>query len=106
MISNVPHNLTEAGKTIAMTIKHAVDNGFKEIEVSQAAEEAWIERLMQGMGRMMGAPDCTPGYYNHESQDPGTAAKYNVCYPEGATAYFNYIKEWRESGEFEGIEFR
>jgi cyclohexanone monooxygenase len=106
LISNVPHNLTEAGKTIAMTIKHAVDNGFKEIEVSQAAEEAWIERLMQGMGRMMGAPDCTPGYYNNEGQDPGPAAKYNVGYPEGATAYFNYIKEWRESGEFEGIEFR
>jgi cyclohexanone monooxygenase len=106
LISNVPHNLTEAGKTIAMTIKHAVDNGFKEIEVSQAAEEAWIEKLMQGMGRMMGAPDCTPGYYNNEGQDPGPAAKYNVGYPEGATAYFNYIKEWRESGEFEGIEFR
>ena len=106
LISNVPHNLTESGQTIAMTIKHAVDNGFNEIEVSKEAEDAWIELLMQGMGRMMGAPDCTPGYYNNEGQDPGPAAKYNVGYPAGASAYFNYIKEWRESGEFEGIEFR
>lgn len=106
LISNVPHNLTESGKTIAMTIKHAVDNGYKEIEVSADAEKAWVDKLMTGMGRMMGAPDCTPGYYNNEGQDPGPAAKYNVGYPEGATAYFKYIKEWRESGDFDGIDFR
>ena len=29
LISNVPHNLTEAAKTIAMMVKHAQDNGFK-----------------------------------------------------------------------------
>ncbi|HMI92967.1 MAG TPA: NAD(P)/FAD-dependent oxidoreductase, partial [Polyangiales bacterium] len=32
LISNVPHNLTEAAKTIALMVKHAQDNGFKEIE--------------------------------------------------------------------------
>ena len=106
LISNVPHNLTESGKTIAMTIKHAVDNGFKEIEVTQEAEDAWIKKILMNTGRMTGAPDCTPGYYNNEGQNPGPGAKYNVGYPEGATAYFNYIKEWRESGEFEGLSFR
>ncbi len=106
LISNVPHNLTESGKTIAMIIKHAADNGFKEIEVSQKAEADWVEHLMQGPGRMIGAPDCTPGYYNNEGQDPGPAARYNVGYPEGATAYFKYLQAWRESGEFEGLEFR
>lgn len=106
LISNVPHNLTESGKTIAMTIKHAIDNGFKEIEVSQASEDAWIELLLTNQGGMLGSPDCTPGYYNNEGQDSGPGAKYYVGYPHGAMAYFNYIKEWRESGEFDGIEFR
>lgn len=106
LISNVPHNLTESGKTIAMIIKHAVDNGFKEIEVSQSAEDAWIEKILQNPGRMTGAPDCTPGYYNNEGQDPGPAARYNVGYPEGAMAYFRYLQNWRESGDFEGLEFR
>lgn len=106
LISNVPHNLTESGKTIAMTIKHAIDNGFKEIEVSQAAEDAWIELLLTNQGGMLGSPDCTPGYYNNEGQAAGPGAKYHVGYPHGAMAYFNYIREWRESGEFDGIEFR
>ncbi|MFT5562954.1 MAG: cation diffusion facilitator CzcD-associated flavoprotein CzcO, partial [Litorivivens sp.] len=96
LISNVPHNLTESGKTIAMTIKHAMDNGFKEIEVSQAAEDSWIELLLTNQGGMLGSPDCTPGYYNNEGQDSGPGAKYYVGYPHGAMAYFSYINEWRE----------
>jgi cyclohexanone monooxygenase len=55
---------------------------------------------------MMGAADCTPGYYNKEGQDPGPAAKYNVGYPAGPSAYFRYIDNWRKSGTFEGLAFR
>ena len=106
LISNVPHNLTEAGETIAAVIRHALDAGAKEIEVSQAAEDAWVALLLTGMGRMIGSPDCTPGYYNNEGQDPGPAARLAVGYPAGAAAYFKYIDEWRRSGAFEGLEFR
>jgi len=106
LISNVPHNLTEAGKTIATIVKHTVDSGHGEVEVTKDAEDAWVALLLTGMGRMLGAPDCTPGYYNNEGQDPGPAAKLNVGYPAGASAYFKYIDEWRSSGAFEGLEFR
>jgi cation diffusion facilitator CzcD-associated flavoprotein CzcO len=106
LISNVPHNLTESGRTIAMTIKHALDSGAKQVEVTPEAQEAWVELLLTGMGRMMGAPDCTPGYYNNEGQNPGPAARLNVGYPAGATAYFKYIDAWRNSGAFEGLAFR
>ena len=107
LISNVPHNLTESGRTIAATIKHALDNGFDEIEVTKEAEDAWIELLLSGPGLMIiGSPDCTPGYYNNEGMDPGPAAKLNVGHPNGATAYFQYLDGWRSSGTFEGLEFR
>jgi len=106
LISNVPHNLTESGKTIAMTVRHALDQGFKEIEVSQEAQDAWVALLLTGFGRMLGSPDCTPGYYNNEGQDPGEASRYYVGYPAGATAYFKYIDAWRTSGAFEGLDFR
>jgi cyclohexanone monooxygenase len=107
LISNVPHNLTEAGQTIAAVIRHAQDVGANEVEVTQEAQDAWIELLLTGMGRMMmGSPDCTPGYYNNEGQPMGDAAKYNVGYPAGAFAYFQYIDDWRRSGKFEGLEFR
>jgi cation diffusion facilitator CzcD-associated flavoprotein CzcO len=39
LISNVPHNLTEAAKTIALMVRHAQANGFKEIEVTKEAED-------------------------------------------------------------------
>jgi cation diffusion facilitator CzcD-associated flavoprotein CzcO len=106
LISNVPHNLTDSGRTIATIVKHALDGGHKEVEVTQEAQDAWIELLLTGMGRMMGAPDCTPGYYNNEGQNPGPAARLNVGYPAGATAYFKYIDAWRKSGQFEGLAFR
>jgi len=106
LISNVPHNLTEAGLTIAAVVRHALDAGAREIEVTKEAEDAWISLLLTGMGRMIGSPDCTPGYYNNEGQDPGPRARLNVGYPAGATAYFKYIDEWRRSGAFEGLAFR
>jgi cation diffusion facilitator CzcD-associated flavoprotein CzcO len=106
LISNVPHNLTDSAKTIALLVKHARDNGFKEIEVTREAEEKWVELLLTGVGRMIGGPDCTPGYYNNEGREPGPAARLNVGHPAGALAYFKYIDEWRNSGRFEGLQFR
>jgi cation diffusion facilitator CzcD-associated flavoprotein CzcO len=105
LISNVPHNLTEAAKTIAVMVKHMQDNGFKEIEVTREAEDKWVELLLTGVGRMIGGPDCTPGYYNNEGHEPGPAARLNVGHPSGAMAYFKYIDGWRRSGEFEGLRF-
>jgi cation diffusion facilitator CzcD-associated flavoprotein CzcO len=105
LISNVPHNLTEAGRTIAVTVAHALATGHDRVEVSKAAEDAWVELLLSGSW-MLGSQDCTPGYYNNEGQDPGPRARLNVGYPQGAMAYFAYIARWRDSGAFEGIDFR
>jgi cation diffusion facilitator CzcD-associated flavoprotein CzcO len=106
LISNIPHNLTESGRTIAAVIRHALDHGHRQVEVTEEAEEAWIELLLSGPARMLGSPDCTPGYYNNEGQDPGPRGRLNVGYPKGAMAFFQYIDAWRSSGEFEGLEFR
>ncbi len=106
LISNIPHNLTEAGRTITQVIAHAREIGAREVEVTKEAQDAWVALLLKGMGRMIGAPDCTPGYYNNEGQDPGPAARLNVGYPAGPSAYFKYLAGWRESGRYEGLAFR
>jgi len=106
LISNIPHNLVESGRTIAMVVSHARAHGFTQVEVTQDAEDRWVELLLSGGGMMLGSPDCTPGYYNNEGQDPGPRAKLNVGYPGGAMAYFAYLDEWRRSGSYEGLEFR
>ncbi|RVX46135.1 cyclohexanone monooxygenase [Nonomuraea polychroma] len=106
LLSNIPHNLVEAGRTIAMIVGHALDHGFAEVEVTKEAEDAWIELLLSGPGTLLGGPDCTPGYYNNEGQDLGLRGWLNVGYPQGASAYFAYIDRWRSSNTFDGLEFR
>ncbi len=107
LISNIPHNLTEAGITIGSIIAHALEIGADEVEVTAEAEAAWVARLEAG-GRTFGAdPTCTPGYYNNEGQDSGRAGLLNrLGYPDGPVAYFEYIDRWRNAGDFEGLEFR
>jgi cyclohexanone monooxygenase len=61
--------------------------------------------LLSGVG-IVRSPDCTPGYYNNEGIDPGPAARLRVGHPQGAMAYFQYIDQWRNTGTFDGIEFR
>ncbi len=107
LISNVPHNFTEAGATIALMIRHAMDGGFKEIEVTQAAQDAWIKLLLKGRGPIIGAmSDCTPGYYNNEGQPLGEGAQLMVGHPRGPSAFFKYLEKWRRSGKYKGLEIR
>jgi cyclohexanone monooxygenase len=104
LISNVPHNIVDSARTIAVTVRHALDNGFAAVEPSQQAEDAWVELLQTGPASMIGGPDCTPGYYNNEGQDAGFFLGRG--YPYGPSAYFSYIDKWRASGTFDGLEFR
>ena len=106
LISNVPHNLTESARTIAVVVRHAQDIGAREVEPTREAEDAWVALLLSGAGTLIGSPDCTPGYYNNEGQDPGPRARLNVGYPAGASAYFRYLAQWRDAGRFEGLAFR
>ena len=105
LISNIPHNLTESGRTIAAIVRHALDGGFDRVEVTRDAEDAWVELLQAAPPRIIGGPDCTPGYYNNEGQPPGPASTFFVGYPEGPMAYFQYLDRWRSSGAFEGLAF-
>jgi cation diffusion facilitator CzcD-associated flavoprotein CzcO len=107
LISNITQNLTEAGSTIAAIIRHALDSGVEEVEVTEEAEREWISMLEGHPRAFMGNPDCTPGYYNNEGGPIGRKERLNMSgYPAGPVAYFDYITRWRESGEFRGLEFR
>jgi cation diffusion facilitator CzcD-associated flavoprotein CzcO len=104
LISNVPHNFVDSARTITKVVRHALDNGFAEVEPSGDAEDSWVKLLLSGPGSIVGGGDCTPGYYNNEGQDPGIFIGHG--YPYGPNAYFAYIDKWRKTGTFEGLEFR
>jgi cyclohexanone monooxygenase len=107
LISNVPHNLSEAALAITAIVKRAVAGGDAEVEVTRDAEERWLDLLRStDRPRLLGSADCTPGYYNNEGQPWGPGAELMVGYPEGAVAFFRFLDAWCKSGEFEGLEFR
>lgn len=106
LISNVTHNFGEAGATIAAVVRHALEVGADEVEVTKEAEDEWVQLLEGSQRAFMGNADCTPGYYNNEGRPVGRREKLNGSgFPEGPGAYFGYIAEWRSNGRFEGLEF-
>jgi cation diffusion facilitator CzcD-associated flavoprotein CzcO len=107
LISNITHNLSEAGTTIAAVVSHMIESGADEVEVTEEAEQAWVGNFDGNQQSFLGSPDCTPGYYNNEGRPVGRRERLNASgYPEGPVAYFQFIDGWRNSGGFEGLEFR
>ena len=104
LISNVPHNIVDSAATIAVVVGHARRHGYAAVEPAKAAEDRWVELLLSGPARTLGGPDCTPGYYNNEGQDPG--AFVGRGYPYGPTANFPSSHRSRATGPFEGLAFR
>ena len=88
-------------------MRHALDTGADEVEVTAEAEQAWMDLLESSPTSFFGNADCTPGYYNNEGQPLNARARFGMAgYPLGPVAYFEYIDKWRNSGDFEGLEFR
>lgn len=107
LISNITHNLTEAGSTIAAIVAHASKLGATEVEVTKAAEQAWVAQLDNRLVAFLGNAECTPGYYNNEGLPIGRREELNSGgYAAGAVAYFHHIDAWRKAGTYEGLEFR
>lgn len=105
--ANFPHLLDESAVHQAHIIKHALEQGFTEVEVEEAAEDQWVETILGFAGGPLGGlggPDCTPGYYNNEGQPNPTAAQ-SAPYGGGSIRFFELLEAWREDGTFEGLRF-
>ena len=105
--ANYPHLLEECSTHIAHILSHSRAHGFTTIEPSKAAEQEWVETIIQkadsGLGGL-GGKECTPGYYNNEGQE-NPLAQQASSYGGGSIQFFEILKEWRETGEYEGLEF-
>ena len=95
LISNITSNLVDSGRTIAAVVRHALDLGADEVEVTKDAEQAWVAMLESNPRAFLGSPDCTPGYYNNEGHEIGRKERLGASgYPLGPVAYFEYIDHW------------
>jgi cation diffusion facilitator CzcD-associated flavoprotein CzcO len=102
-LANVPHNLSDAARTVAAIIAHMAGNDLSVVEVTKQAEAAWLEQLKPNPVMTSFLAACTPGYYNNEGHLSDSAVFGG--YSRGPAAYFRYIDGWRKSGEFEGLVF-
>jgi cyclohexanone monooxygenase len=107
LIANVTHNYVECGTTVAAVVRHALDDGVREVEASADAEAGWMELIESNPRAMLGNTECTPGYYNNEGQLLNSRERFAMAgYPLGPVAFFAFVDQWRTSGDFEGLELR
>ncbi|MDP9235875.1 MAG: NAD(P)/FAD-dependent oxidoreductase [Chloroflexota bacterium] len=112
---NFPHMLNEQGKHVAHIIKHALDQEIRAMEVSQEAEEAWVETIISlARNGQEFLESCTPGYYNNEGKPGELGGKngsfvgrgQNGPYGGGPVAFVKILEDWRAEGQLKGMELR
>jgi len=96
--------LNEQARHIAYIVAESTRRGASRVEVSEAAERAWVETVIaSAVERAKFAEECTPGYYNNEGQPSALAAR-NAPYGKGPIAFAKILEDWRAAGSLEGLE--
>jgi cyclohexanone monooxygenase len=102
--ANYPHMLNEQSKHLAYIVGHCVERQVRIVEAAQAAEEAWVQTIIDSaMMRQKFQDECTPGYYNNEGKPSALAAR-NGSYGRGPVAFVKLLEAWRATGELDGLE--
>jgi len=103
---NYPHMLNEQSRHITHIVKHAIDRGARTVEVSEDAENEWVDTIVKmAVLAQDFLENCTPGYYNNEGK-PSERAVRNGFYGGGSVEFFRILREWRATGELKGLELR
>lgn len=103
---NYPHMLDELSVHQAHIISHALSEEVTSVEATPQAQAAWVQTIIDtAQDRQRFLEECTPGYYNNEG-NPGDRDGSQGGYGLGPVAFFQLLADWREAGEFEGLELR
>jgi cation diffusion facilitator CzcD-associated flavoprotein CzcO len=100
--ASITNNFVQAGKSVAAVVKRVVAGGFSRVEPTTEAVNAWSDVLLP-FNLAANDDGCTPSYLNNEGQ--GVTLKVGVAYPKGSVAFFEYLDEWRSTGEYDGLVF-
>ncbi|WP_391653826.1 flavin-containing monooxygenase [Streptomyces tamarix] len=104
--SNLSHNLSEAAKTVAAVVAHAVSEGVDVVEVTREAEDSWMEQVgVDPEWRDFLATGCTPGYINNEGTDLGAHHLFDEFAGADGPGFFRLLQQWRAARDFDGLKF-
>jgi cyclohexanone monooxygenase len=106
MGANVPHVLDIQSKHVSYIIDHAIEHEVRAVDVSEKAEQEWVETVINASVANVGfLESCTPGYYNNEGQPNGDLIRRNGPHAAGVIAFQKRLEAWREEGNLHGLEF-
>jgi cyclohexanone monooxygenase len=104
--ANITHVLDVQSRHIAYIIEQARAKKAQTVDVTQEAEDAWVNTIVQAsMANISFLEECTPGYYNNEGQPNGELIRQNGAYAPGIMAFSNVVEAWRAEGSMKGVEF-
>jgi cation diffusion facilitator CzcD-associated flavoprotein CzcO len=101
---NYPHMLNAQAQHASWIIAEAQQRQARTVEASRAAEEAWVQTIIDSaLMRQQFQEECTPGYYNNEGKPSALAAR-NGSYGKGSIAFIKLMEDWRAAGTLEGLD--
>ena len=97
------YSLDENSIHLAHILSQAKAQGCERIEASAAAEQQWVETIIE-KARLTAEfqSQCTPGYYNNEGHV--NVNPQNNTYGGGPIEFFGLMKKWRSKGDLQGLE--
>jgi cyclohexanone monooxygenase len=101
---SVPHMLQEQADHIAYLVRHCLDEGHTRFDATVEAEEEW-QQVMAAYNdlRRPFQEACTPGYFNAEGQPEDRRSNITVGIFQPATQFFQWLEDWRASGDTPGL---
>ncbi len=104
--ANITHVLDVQSRHITYVIESAVERGAEVVDVTQEAEDRWVDTIIRAsMANISFLEQCTPGYYNNEGQPNGELIRQNGAYAPGIMAFSNVLDAWKADGKLEGLVF-
>jgi cation diffusion facilitator CzcD-associated flavoprotein CzcO len=96
---NYPNVAVPQAEYVAATIHRGMTRRAKVMEVSQAAEDRWLQAMLdKHVDRSKFESECTPGYYNNEGRSTDGPTLFSSLYGGGPIEYIALCEEWRTDG--------
>jgi cyclohexanone monooxygenase/pentalenolactone D synthase len=105
--ANITLVSVEGAEHIAATVRQLDERGVRVFDVSQEAEDAYVEQVVGAFvdtSPVMEA--CTPSRLNFEGNPKGISPR-SGSFGGGLGDFWGYVKmlaDWRAAGDFPGLE--
>ncbi|WP_174300369.1 NAD(P)/FAD-dependent oxidoreductase [Caulobacter sp. S45] len=104
MSPNFPHMLSEQTLHIAHIVEQCLARHIDSVQPTAKAEQDWVATIVRlGESRRKFIEACTPGYYNNEGRLSDAEAR-SAPFGGGGIAFIKLLRQWREQGDFSGLE--